>query len=131
MEHPRASVPFLRVVLTRHRGRMLAIATTIVLAAVCFKGWRLYSLAQALRTDVGTLAAVAANPNADALTSLGQQLATTRDDAFALRAEAAPLFPVTRQLGWLPVYGQDLAAAEPLLELAASLSTAADDTFAA
>ena len=131
MEHPRPSVPFLRVGLTRHRGRMLAIAILIALAAVCFKGWRLYSLAQALRTDVGELAAVAAKPNAAALASLGQQLATTRDDALALRAETAPFFPVTRRLGWIPVYGQDLAAAEPLLDLATSLSAAAADAFPA
>src|SRR5262245_2629970 len=130
MERPRTLVPYLRVALVSHRRRLLAVAIVIALAVVCAKGWRLYSLAQALRADARALEA-AAKPDASALASLGQLLAKSHFDALALYAEAAPLFPITRRLGWVPVYGPDVAAAEPLLDLVVGLSGAADDSFAA
>jgi hypothetical protein len=130
MDRPRALVPYLRVALVRHRGRLLAITILLALAVLGVKGWRLYVLAQALRADARALE-VAAKPDAPALASLGQLLAKTHDDALALQAEAAPLFPIARRLGWVPVYGPNLAAAEPLLDLAVGLSGAADDSFAA
>src|SRR5207253_8951023 len=71
--------------------------------------------------DIEALEMVAqAKPNAANFASFGPLLTKTRGDAAALRAAAAPLFPVARQLGWVPTYGPDLAAAEPLLDATAN-----------
>jgi len=131
MERSRALVPHLRVALARYRGRLVATALLIALVVLCFKGWRIFSLAQALRADARALEAVAAHLDACSLATLDPLLAQTRHDASALRAEAAPLFPLTRRLGWAPRYGPDLAAAEPLLAPPVGLASAADDSYQA
>jgi hypothetical protein len=123
---------FFRSALMYFGGRLLWIAALVAVIAVGLKGWRLYTLAQALRADVQALEALAsAGPDRTALATLGPLLADARANAALLRAEAAPLLPAVRHLGWLPGYGPDLAAAGPLLDLAASLSRAADESFAA
>src|SRR5439155_6128981 len=116
--------------LALYRGRLLAITALVALAALGFKGWRLYTRVQALREDVRAIETITpAKPDAATLASLGPLLTRTHADAVALRAEATPLFPITRRLGWVPVYGPDLIAAEPLLDLAVELTTAADESF--
>ncbi|MBK9713244.1 MAG: DUF4012 domain-containing protein [Kouleothrix sp.] len=118
--------------LLRRGGLLIALVVVVALAGLAVKGWRIYGRAQALRGDVRALESLARGaPDRAALTALGPQLATTRADAAALRAEAAPLLPLTRYLGWLPRYGGDVAAAQPLLDAAAGASAAADDAFAA
>lgn len=111
---------------------LLASVVLVVLAGLGFKGWRLYSLAQALQADLHALQAQASQvlDNGD-LAALGPLLAQTRQHAVALRDEAAPLFPLTSRLGWLPGYGPNLAAAAPLLDSASDLASAADTTYAA
>jgi len=129
MERPRTLGSYLRA-LALYRGRLLAMTALIALAALGFKGWRLYTRIQALREDVRAIETIApTKPDAATLASLGPLLTRTHGDAVALRAEATPLFPITRRLGWVPVYGPDLIAAEPLLDLAVELTTAADESF--
>jgi Protein of unknown function (DUF4012) len=112
--------------------RLLLVLALIVVAVLSFKGWRLYSRAQALRQDVRELEAFAATkPDVAALASLGPLLSRTREDAIALHAEAAPLFPIARRLGWVPVYGADLVAAEPILDVATNLAITADEAITA
>jgi hypothetical protein len=118
--------------LIRYRGRWLLGAALVALIALGFKGWNLYNATHALRSDVQTIETFTrSKPNVTAIASLGPTLAKTRSDAIALRAEAAPLLPAMRWLGWVPTYGPDLAAAEPLLDTAVDLSSAADESFAA
>jgi hypothetical protein len=117
---------------SRWRGRVLAGIVLAVLLAAGIKGWRIYSAAQALLADARALDAQArALPGAASLATLGPLLAQAHADAAALRAESAPFFPLTRRLGWAPVVGGDLAAAEPLLDTAVELSGAADESVAA
>src|SRR5688572_15031963 len=88
---------------------LLASVVLVVLAGLGFKSWRLYTQAQALQADLHALQAQATQVFDDGdLAALGPLLAQTRQHAVVLRDEAAPLFPLTGRLGWLPGYGPDL-----------------------
>jgi hypothetical protein len=125
-QHPQRSA------ISRWRGRILVAVVLVVLVLASVKGWRIYTAAQALLADTRALAALArTQPRSAALADAGPLLAQTRADAAYLRAEAAPFFPLTRRLGWVPTIGGDLVAAEPLLDTAVALSSAADEGLAA
>ncbi|MBK9942209.1 MAG: DUF4012 domain-containing protein [Kouleothrix sp.] len=112
------------------RGVLIALVLVLVLAALAFKGWRVYDRARAVRADAAALRALALAPLDRTLAGrLGPLLAQTRADTAALRGEAALLLPITPLLGWLPVYGGDLAASADLLDAGADMSLAADQTF--
>jgi hypothetical protein len=112
--------------------RSAVICIVLCLAVLSFKGWRVYTTAQALRADVTRLESLLAEPlEGEAYASLGPLLAQTRQDAATLRNEAAVFFPITQRLGWLPTYGSYALAAEPLLNLAADATLAADQGFTA
>lgn len=119
----------------RHRRLILAVIATLLVAALAagaWKGWRAARLGLALREDLRALEAVAEDgPGFDSIASLGPQLSAAREHAVSLRSETAVFLPVTRLLGWVPVYGADLEAAGPLLDLAAGLTTAADESYTA
>ena len=118
--------------LVRWRGRLLLAITLLALAGLGFKIWRVYDRIQLVRQDARSIQMLARSQRDPALiAALGAQLAKTRGDTAALRAEAGMFLPITRYLGWVPVYGADLAAAEPLLDAAVDLSAAADDAFVA
>jgi hypothetical protein len=103
-----------------------------VLAALGYRCWRVYDRALLVRADLRAIqAATGAQRDRAMLASLGALLAKTRGDTAALHAEAGLFLPITRYLGWVPVYGADLVAAEPLLDAAVDLSAAADDAFVA
>ena len=116
----------------RRRGRIVIILVAVALALLGLKGWQLYSGVRAVRDDLRSLATLAqSQPNRSTLSSLGPLLAKARDDTATLRAEAGPLLPLSRYLGWVPVYGADLVAAPPLLDLAVDLTSAADQSYQA
>jgi hypothetical protein len=97
-----------------------------------WKGWRIYTLGQAFRDDVQTLQQMArGNVNAETLADVQPLLASARQHATALRSEAAPFLPLTRQMGWVPTYGADLVAARPLLDVAIFSITAAEESLTA
>jgi hypothetical protein len=101
-------------------------------ALLLFKGWRLYTATQELRADVRAIEALAQPaPDRQALAALGPALSKARADAASLQIEAWPLLPLTRYLGWVPGYGADLAAAQPLLDGAVDLTAALDESFQA
>jgi hypothetical protein len=104
----------------------------ILLALLAWKGWHVYQLAEALRQDMRTIHHLTTDtPDSETLTALDEHLTSAHIHARALRAEAEPLLPFTVLFSWLPRYGDDLAAAEPLLDLAVSASAAADHTVSA
>jgi hypothetical protein len=63
--------------------------------------------------------------------SAGQHLLELREDLEAIQTHVGPFLPAGRLLRWVPTHGGDLAAASDLLELATTLSTAADRAFRA
>lgn len=109
---------------------MLIGAVLIVLAVLGLKGWRISTLGQTLQQDLHTLEALSEPPiGQQRLATLGPVLIRLRDNAAALRAEAAPFVPLGRWLGWVPGYGPQLAQAGPLLESAAELASAANAAY--
>lgn len=87
----------------------------------------IYLLAQALQRDVRTLEGFFQHPDQTDIAQSIALLDQSRQHALSLRAEAAPFFPLLRRLDWLPVYGADLAAAEPLLDIAVRATTTAHE----
>lgn len=113
---------------------VLVAAALVALAALAllgYKGWRVYQTAEPLYADLQALRALAADEPDEAIAAAGPLLARAREQSLALRAEAGPLLLLTQHLGWVPVYGPDLVAAGPLLELENELIGAADDLFVA
>jgi hypothetical protein len=101
----------------------------VLLALFGWKGWRVYTLAQALRQDVRELETLAiAHPDLSTMESLEPLLGQTRQHATALRDEAQLLLYITPLFHWLPEYGDDLAAAGPLLDMTAGMAVALDET---
>jgi hypothetical protein len=117
----------------RINWRRLTIGLALVAALLVwgYKGWRIYSHAQATFDDMRGIEALLEGPrSAQVLRDLGPLLLKSRADVGALRAEVAPLLPLTAYLGWVPTYGRDLLAAKPLLDTGVQLTIAADDSFA-
>ncbi len=124
------SGPVLLKILPRHarpirRVAMAVLTLVAVLAGV--KAWRVYQLAAEVRRDINQLQAlVSASPAFDQIDQAGPMLDEFRQDAGDLCAEASPVLRILGSaLGWIPVYGPDLAASSALLELADHAAAAA------
>jgi hypothetical protein len=107
----------------------------LILLLVFLLGWkaiRTYNFYRAFRTDVDQLQGLTTDDiSVDLFDDFGPLLKTTRADAIALRDEVRPFGWAGRLLGWLPVYGGDLASAGDLLEMATGLIIAADEAYQA
>ncbi len=105
----------------------------LALLAALFFGWkgvRIYTLMSSVRGDMAQIRSLAsANLDAGTLASAGPLLASARRDVAELRSEAAPFLWAGPLVVWLPVYGPDLAAAKPLLDLASGVTVAADEAY--
>ncbi|MBK9944781.1 MAG: DUF4012 domain-containing protein [Kouleothrix sp.] len=128
--HPSTLLHFPRLAISRPR-RLILLLALLALLIGGVKVWRLYQSAQALRQDVAELRAAAGPLDTAHLRMLGPLLARTHADAQDLRAEAMPLLPLAERLGWLPLYGPDLAASRILLDLAVELASAAEEGYIA
>jgi hypothetical protein len=119
----------------RTQGEFRLLGLLLLLLVVIWlgwKGWRISTLAQALRDDAQALQqAASGSPDIDMLEDIQPLLANARQHATALRSEAALFLPLTRYMGWVPTYGADLVAAEPLLDVAAFSTTAAEESLTA
>lgn len=118
----------------RKHSRIWPLAVLLLLLLVSiwlgWKGWRTYTLAQALRSDVQALQQHASStPDAETLPALQALAGSARTHAAALRDETHLFLPLTRHMGWVPTYGSDLVAAEPLLTVAVQTTTAVDESL--
>jgi hypothetical protein len=103
---------------------VVVLALSVLLLASAY-GWQVYTLARELQHDVRALRALTAGPlDAAALEALDEQTSATHATAAELRASVEPLLPLLRRLEWVPAYGTDLAAVEPLLDVALHTSSA-------
>ena len=121
---------------TGYRAYRRWIWAALALVVALFLGWnawRMISLARAVKGDVARLQAIVDADKADilpeVLDEIGPLLDITRKDVLALREGAAPFLWIGRLLGWLPVYGGDLASAGDLLDLAAGVVIAGDEAY--
>jgi hypothetical protein len=116
----------------RRLGCLLGVILLVGLVAFGYKSWQLYQIGRDIVTDVRAVRTLARSWHEPAaLADLEPLLARIRTNTALLRDEAGPLLPLTHLLGWVPVYGADLTAVEPLLDTAVSLTIAADETYAA
>ncbi|NOY99952.1 MAG: DUF4012 domain-containing protein [Chloroflexi bacterium] len=112
---------------------------TVVAAGVLFaviwggiKARRVYLLAEKLRQDVVDAQVLLGDSSVlDSVTAAAPLMVGFGDDLDALQKEVEPVFWLTDRLGWVPVYGGDLASARDLMELAALTVRAAEKTYSA
>jgi hypothetical protein len=107
---------------------MAYLALALVLLLLLVKAWRLAETAFALRSNARELVMLVetAADHPSKLAEAATILSRARANVATLRNESAPLLPLASALGWLPVYGPDLAAAAPLLDAADALAAAGD-----
>ena len=101
----------------------LACFLIAALGLAGYQGWRIYRSGLLVYQDLTELRGLAHGPveidTADQVLPLLEQL---KSDLTTFRKEAGPVLWVAPRLGWVPVYGQDLAAAPGLMELAGHLT---------
>ncbi|MBT3389225.1 MAG: DUF4012 domain-containing protein [Chloroflexi bacterium] len=116
-----------------YRRHARQIWLSLLLVLVVFFGWqglRTYRLYRAFKSDVDQLQQfLEIEPSLERVGEVEDLLAQTRQDVLALQAQIKPYRWGGRLLGWLPLYGGDLAAAGDLVDFAAGLAGAADEGF--
>ncbi len=116
----------------RQVGGLLFLVGLLCLIALGWKASRIYTSAQALREDVQELQKVARpRMGSETLDTLAPLIARTHQDTAQFYQETRLLLPFTRLLGWVPVVGTDISAAEPLIETAINFTAALDEAVTA
>lgn len=122
----------------RPRRKLPRFAPLVVLLAFAAllvwggnKALRVYRLAGLVWQEASQLRAQAAAPSLATVRAAGPLLENLRADFLRLRAETQPLLRAAPALGWVPVYGGDIAAAPELATLADSLLASADQSYRA
>jgi len=115
----------------RYRSWVWVSLSLILVLLVGWKSFRILSLYRDFKQDVDQLQILVTSDDVtlDVLSEAGPMLTKARADATALQSQAAPFGGLGRLLGWLPVYGGDLACAKDLLDLAVNLLIAGDEGF--
>lgn len=109
---------------------LLALASLLTWGGI--KAKRVYDLSSALWAQASQMRdQLTISPSLATAKTIGPSLAKLRVDFDALQREADPLLWTTRWLGWLPVYGGDIASAPDLLALTDSLLASADESYRA
>ena len=96
-----------------------------------WQGIGFYNSYRALKADVDRLQALATDPSLESVAQAGEMIAQARRDALLLQRRLHPWRWAARLLGWVPVYGGDLASAEDLVAMAAALTVAGDEAYQA
>jgi hypothetical protein len=121
-----------RISLRKTLGLILALALLIALGAGAYKARQIYLLAQVVRADLSQLREVAGSPlNPETIQRAGPLLTRSRQDLEAFRGEVEPFLWLGPRLGWVPVYGGDLAASRDILQMGSLLLESADTSLAA
>jgi len=97
-----------------------------------WKAWRVIALARAVQADAQELQAFVTNPGElgpETIAEVGPLLGQARTNIENLDKIAQPFLWTGHLLAWVPVYGPDLKSAKPLLDLAAGVIVAADETY--
>lgn len=97
------------------------------------KARRAYELALTLRQDAQDVRALMSKEASysERMRAAGPLLEKVRVDFDALNAEVGPYLWITSHLGWVPTYGDDLVAAQDLVDLADALLLTADTSYQA
>ena len=123
----------------RPRRRFLKAALLILLLALAsfltwggFKARRVYNLSLLVWQEASQLRDQAADsPKIETVKAVGPALGTLRQDFATLKQEVEPFLWFGPWLGWVPVYGGDIASSPDLLALVDSLLASSDQTYQA
>ncbi len=105
----------------------LAVVSVLVLALglALFKGWRIYQSGLEVYQDISGLRQQVHSPvNIESAQALIPHLTILQTDLSHLKQEAQPVLRLSPWLRWVPAYGNDLASAPALFELAEHLLNA-------
>jgi hypothetical protein len=117
-------------------GCALVVAGCLVVAGwLAFTAWQLLDHARSLQAHLQALEGLAQAATTGAgvgeLEAAGPHVVGMQQDLAAIQARVGPVAPVGRWLGWVPRYGDDLAAASDLLTVAVRASSAGRRTWQA
>lgn len=109
---------------------LLIVALALVWGGI--KARRVYVLGENLRQDIAQARSLLGNsPMLDTIESAGPLLESVGNDLDALDDELEGVWGVINKLGWVPVYGGDLTAAQTLMDMAQHLVGSAEETYQA
>ncbi|MEW5940945.1 MAG: DUF4012 domain-containing protein [Chloroflexota bacterium] len=123
-----------RVTAGRARKIALVALALFLLAAVwgVVKIRRMYDQALVLWDDVARFRDLAAGEmSVESIRAAGPALQTLREDYLVLKSEADPFLWLGPLLGWVPVYGGDLASIRDLVTVSDSMLASADISYQA
>lgn len=125
-----------RKVRRRNGFRLLwTVVTTSAILAMTWGGIRVRQislLGEKLRQDVVDAQTLLQDASIlDAAINAGPLLDTLGNDLEAFQNGIEPVFWLTNKLGWVPVYGGDLASAQKLMELATLTTQLTEDVYLA
>ena len=121
-----AGIDFIR----KHKNTLRLTSALLLVAMLTLVGLKMYGLYEQARTIYedasGLKNLVEAELEVKDLHLAGPLLDTLGSDLSSFKEEARPLLWLGPRLGWLPIYGGDLASAQDLIELAEHLVRASD-----
>jgi len=120
----------------RKLSKVVLLLFLLILASLLtwtgFTARRVYDLSNLIRQDVSELREqVTGSPNLATAKAVEPLLERLRQDFDALKMEAKPFIWLCPWLNWLPVYGEDIASAPDLLDMADALLSSADQSYQA
>ena len=111
--------------LWRWAGLAFILSFLLILGLAGFKGWRIYQSGMQVYRDVTWLREQASAPlDLKTVRTVTSQLAVLQSDLARLEQEAQPVLQLSPWLRRVPVYGNDLASAPVLFDLAKPLLNA-------
>ena len=107
-------------------GWTVLLLLVAVLGAVALKGWRIYQSAMIVHQNADELREIAqGRMDLDTLATAIPRLSVLQIHLAAFKEEAQPFLWLCPRLGWIPEYGDDLAAIPPSIEMSEHLLNAA------
>jgi len=103
---------------------LLAVGLALVLVALGYRTWKVWTTVRSLLAQVDSVQAIAADPTSVDPAALGPMLQETHDGLVVLHDEARPALTLFPHLGWVPGVGPDLKALPPLIDIAVDLTDA-------
>ncbi len=118
---------------TLRAGLYAALAgAALVLVLAGAKAFRIYQGLTDVQRDLAALEAFdLTSLQPETVNQASTDVVRLHTDLVRVQTEASPFFPLTRRLGWIPVYGGDLKYADAMLATAAGAAQAASTTLEA
>ena len=118
--------------IVKQTGLIFGSIFLIITAFLGWKTWNLYQQLQAVEIKANALEAyLSPKPDLKKIPEIAGKVHDLRVDLDAVQVEVQPYLWMAPYFDWIPKVGGTLSQAEPLLDLAQNLATAADEGLAA